>query len=1019
MARHDEYRESFEDLFVKARKLKPDVVVVCGDIIDEKTQRISPELIDQLNWWFTELAKIAPVHVILGNHDGNLANLSRQDAISPILSLLDHQNISFYKQSGTYPQDHDGWDVSFCVFSCFDEDGWEHVEPDPDHINIALFHGSVTGAKTDLDYALGAEVPIEFFDEFDFVLLGDVHLRQFLNEEKTIAYPGSCIQQNFGEITDKGFLFWDIRSKDDFDVKFHRIKQPKPFITIEWQGSVKKTLALASVDNARYRVTSDDELSHVDKSHLRSEIGSEVVYEPRREAVSQAIPKGFKVSKLNLRDPQELLGLLQGLYPDTFSDDEWDKIESLVKDTLKEVTKDTVVRNTEWGLRRLGFDNTFSYNDGNLIDFDKAQGITGIFAPNRSGKSSIIGTIMYTLFNTTDRGPTKNQYVVNVRKESCCTDLTFNVSGVDYKIERETTNTRGRKGQIKSSTSLEFSQVGTTPKTDVKRQETEKEIRKVIGSPEDFLLTAVAAAGDMNAFIEKKNTARKAVFSRFLELDVCEQLHDIFKESSKDISKTFKSMAEKDWDVVVEELQEERKEEGVNVESLGKKLKALRKRIEKQKRELESVSGSDEIVTPVDVAEQEKEIEDTKEDIEDWESGLSGIEDELKENKTAITRINKVKKTFPIEDYRHSLSVVRKVNSVLSEIRSDLRDAKTVLGQKEKSVKKLDFVPCDDEYPTCKFIKDSHEDKRMLSEYEERVKQLIAKAEKKEESINNLDEEEIEAKIDKYEKLLKKGMSLETFMAKLKTKSVQLESQIDTAKSDLKRCEKKLIELKDQVVEPSDDKSSVIVSRIKEMLEEEKRFDRERMESASRIGQVEAEIKQQKKEKDSYQKLRAQWRIYEKLIYAFSKRGIPSQIIRTRLPEVNAEIAKIISGVAPFKIDIEVNEDSNELEILMNEDGDRYPVELSSGMEKKVASIAIRVALMNISSLPKPDMLFIDEAFDTFDDRNVDLCARMFVALKRWFKNVVIISHNEQVKTIADNLIEIEKVGKDSHVWYG
>ena len=45
------------------------------------------------------------------------------------------------------------------------------------------------------------------------VLLGDIHKRQFLNEEETIAYPGSLIQQNYSEEPSHGFLLWDVEKR--------------------------------------------------------------------------------------------------------------------------------------------------------------------------------------------------------------------------------------------------------------------------------------------------------------------------------------------------------------------------------------------------------------------------------------------------------------------------------------------------------------------------------------------------------------------------------------------------------------------------------------------------------------------------------------------------------------------------------------------------------------------------------------------------------------------------------------
>ena len=122
LSRHDEYRRCFTDLFEQLRDIRPDCIVIAGDIVHSKTQGISPELIDCLNWWFTELSRIARVHIILGNHDGLILNKDRQDAISPILRALNLQNVHIYRDSGVY-EDPDNTDIRWCAFSPFDEAG--------------------------------------------------------------------------------------------------------------------------------------------------------------------------------------------------------------------------------------------------------------------------------------------------------------------------------------------------------------------------------------------------------------------------------------------------------------------------------------------------------------------------------------------------------------------------------------------------------------------------------------------------------------------------------------------------------------------------------------------------------------------------------------------------------------------------------------------------------------------------------------------------------------------------------
>ena len=257
LSRHREYRESFSYFFEQARELKPDIIYVGGDIVHSKTQGISPELIDCLCWWFTSLSDIAPTHVILGNHDGLVLNKDRQDAISPIIDALNNPNIFLYKDSGVYPiKGHPGF--NWCVFSCFDEEGWSEIEPVEGEVNIALFHGAVWGSKTDIDWEIEGEVTVDIFNDFDFGLLGDIHKLQYLDKDKRIAYPGSTIQQNYGEDPGKGFLLWEIENKDTFTSKFYEIPHEKPFVTIGWKGSVQETINEASKFpyGSRFRIKS-------------------------------------------------------------------------------------------------------------------------------------------------------------------------------------------------------------------------------------------------------------------------------------------------------------------------------------------------------------------------------------------------------------------------------------------------------------------------------------------------------------------------------------------------------------------------------------------------------------------------------------------------------------------------------------------------------------------------------------------------------------------------------------------
>jgi hypothetical protein len=197
LSRHPEYKEVFQAFIDDCRVHKIDHIFVGGDTFHTKTSGMAPECINFMCWLLESLAAVAEVHLTLGNHDFNMANPSRQDAISPIVEALRNPRIHLYKASGTY-EFVPGY--VWCVFSLFDEEGWEKVRPIPGKVNIACYHGPVWGARTETGWLIEDGVTMSFFKDYDFVMLGDIHKLQFLqsreieleiDESDLSKYPGA------------------------------------------------------------------------------------------------------------------------------------------------------------------------------------------------------------------------------------------------------------------------------------------------------------------------------------------------------------------------------------------------------------------------------------------------------------------------------------------------------------------------------------------------------------------------------------------------------------------------------------------------------------------------------------------------------------------------------------------------------------------------------------------------------------------------------------------------------------
>jgi len=1028
LSRHEEFILSFKDLFKQAKKLKPDVIYVGGDIVHSKTQGISPELVENLAWWFNEMASIAPTHVILGNHDGLIHNKDRQDAITPIINAINNDNIYLYKDSGVYPTGIPGFD--WCVFSCFDEENWSKVKPTK-NISIALFHGAVTGSLTDIDWQLDGEVPVNFFDAFDFGLLGDIHKTQFLNREKTVAYCGSTIQQNYGEDQEKGFLLWDIRSKKDFDVTFYPVKNDYKFVTVDWRGDIEKTVkaCMPFSRQSRFRIRAENDYitpaqtRSLQKALKKLKNASEVVFKIDNSFTSEKIKEG-EATSVNLRDPKVMKDLVRQYYAGAgIKESEWKQLDEMTNRHLSEVTQENSdLRNVKWGVSKIKFDNTFCYGENNVINLDKLQGITGIFGKNAKGKSSIVGTIAYGLFNSSDRGSIKNIHIINSRKSNCKTEVDIVVNGSLFRIVRETSK-KITKNNVWAPTTLNVYRINASGEiledlTEEQRRESEKILRSMIGSPEEFHMTSLASQGEMNTFIKEKATSRKNILSNFLDMSVFESMNDLAKKETSNLRAELKQYTptQGGWAQAINALKETKKDRQDSLDVVNVEKNEIQSEIEKLTKELHQDS-KEEFISISEVEKSVLERDNIKSNANGVQLSLDAMSDEIFESEQKISKIENFITSFDIEDMKEKHSASKVLVKTLWEIEGHFKAESAELANMEKSVKKLLEVPCGDSFPECKFIKDSHRDKRKIEEKRLKVNKLQTNVLDLKESYKKIQKENYEEKIEKYNAIVEKKSRLISDISSNRVQIQVSQNEISNLEKDFSKAEKlcKEIELRFSSQNQEDDKSGI--SKILDFKKEEfRKNDAQRVTLIKSVEATRLSLTQAVTQKNRYDELTIQLKVQDLFMQATSNRGMPIQIINSLLPKINSEISKILKGVVPFTVLLEAELESNAMNVFIDYGDSKRIIELASGMEKMISSLAIRVALINISSLPKTSMLIIDEGFGTLDETNLESCGRLLQSLKKWFKNIIIISHIDAIKDIVDHTIEITKSGPDSYV---
>jgi DNA repair exonuclease SbcCD nuclease subunit len=225
---HDLYKEQFEKLLkeigvkflewvdegISHNEIR---IVIAGDIAHQKIN-ISNEQLLLTSWFLRELTNYGKVVIIPGNHDFLENNVQRLDSITPVVELLNNDNIVYYKDKGVYSDENIDW----VVYSLYQHNERPDFKADG-KFKVGLFHGAIQGMSTDLGFKFEDGYDRLNFVGLDLLLCGDIHKRQTfkLPGGGLASMVGSLIQQNFGEtVKHHGYGIYDMESKkyDFFDL---------------------------------------------------------------------------------------------------------------------------------------------------------------------------------------------------------------------------------------------------------------------------------------------------------------------------------------------------------------------------------------------------------------------------------------------------------------------------------------------------------------------------------------------------------------------------------------------------------------------------------------------------------------------------------------------------------------------------------------------------------------------------------------------------------------------------------
>ena len=609
-SREEEYRTVFEKLYKKIDEYislvgNDGLIVITGDIFHDKVSLTSESVI-LCTELFINLSMRLGTIVIPGNHDGLLNSTERIDNISGVLYGKDIKNFYYLKDSGIYKFKN----LLFGISSIFDDNFIDStlldnyiIENKLDNIiKIGLYHGMVGNVKLQNMCIAKGEKTVDDFKNYDYVLLGDIHTFQYLNDDKSIAYSSSLISQNYSE-TDKyhGFLYWDLKNKsskyqiieNDYHHKICYLENN--FLKIDnLQFDISSTDDLEKMRlhipiKARVKIVIEDDLNNENFKYLKSQF-KQISW---NDVNNVLLNKGKKESERLTNVEINLEELIKEVLHNNHKKEIDNNIISFLHNDIVNRTNSKFKKGNNWELLKLNISNLCLYGDNNEIDLStlSINEIILIHGQNNVGKSSIIDIISNILYNKMARkmyiGNKKSHDILNINKKDGFGEILFKVDDKIYLVKR--TYKRNKKRELKVDSMLyrimdddiildKYEDSYTYNKKDyrlelkTKGMSVNEDIEELLGSYDDFIFMNIMLQFDNISFRNMKQSSRKDLLNRLLDLDKYEEIREEILPIYEKYNDEYKDLYRKMKDIDIKSIKLECEEHVKLVEMNDMKL---------------------------------------------------------------------------------------------------------------------------------------------------------------------------------------------------------------------------------------------------------------------------------------------------------------------------------------------------------------------------------------------------------------------------------------------------------------
>jgi DNA repair exonuclease SbcCD ATPase subunit len=595
--------------------------------------------------------------------------------------------------------------------------------------------------------------------------------------------------------------------------------------------------------------------------------------------------------------------------------------------------------------------------------------------------------------------------------------LDFEVEGVSYYIRREARMVnKGRNVKV----DVQFWRVkdGISESLNgTERRDTNSVIEQYVGRYEDFVLTALSLQGNNTLFIDKSQSERKDLLAQFMGLDIFDKLYEAANEDIKEVSALIRNFKRTDFTTELATKETDLKESKKIVNELEITLKDLNKKKDGIQNQISDLKES---LTPIDsrlelptLEAAKGSIEDklvtNRKDREDKESKINEYQTLLNEVSQSINQHSEIN-GLSIDDAKKEWDLAKgKIADVQQQIDK-------LESQYESNLDKLKHLEQHEYDPNCQycmnnvFVKDAIATKEVVKTQESQLETLniahhaLIKATEPFADVDDVWSSLIELR-NKYQK---GEIIIQKTQAELDGLGTQYElliTQLSGIKADINRYNA----ISETIIKNKEINESIKTLEIqkKELDKDISDINKKILQKTGEIGSIDSFINTTKAKISEVKDLENKNTLYTYYLDAVKKDGVPYELISKAMPVIENEVNNILAQVVDFSLSMDT--DGKNINAKLVYEDQEWTLEMGSGMEKFISGLAIRVALINICGLPRPNFLVIDEGFGTLDADNLSSLFMMMQYLKTQFDFIWVISHLEQMRDIVDGLIEIKK----------